>query len=99
MPTVDAVPPDCKHEPGVFEPVVDRSRCEAKDDCVRVCPYDVFEVRKLTVDEKAPLSGFARLKLFVHGGEQAFAVNADSCRACGKCVTACPEKAITLRRR
>jgi 4Fe-4S ferredoxin len=36
--------------------------------------------------------------LFVHGGKQAYAVNADACRACGLCVTACPEKAITLAR-
>jgi 4Fe-4S ferredoxin len=64
-----------------------------------VCPYGVFEIRRLTVEEKAPLSLIGRLKLFAHGGEQAFAVRADACRACGKCVTACPEHAITLRRR
>jgi NAD-dependent dihydropyrimidine dehydrogenase PreA subunit len=89
---------DCKHEPGVFVPVVDRNRCEAKDDCVQVCPYEVFEVRALTAAEKAPLSLVGRLKLFAHGGKQAFAVKAGDCRACGLCVTACPEDAIKLVR-
>ena len=53
-------------------------------------------IRALTTEEKAPLTWRARVKLFVHGGKQAFAVNAEQCHACGKCVTACPEQAITL---
>lgn len=80
-------------------PVVDRNRCEAKADCVRVCPYNVFEVRKLTREEQRGLSFFGRLKTFAHGGKQAFAVRADDCHACGLCVTACPERAIRLVRR
>jgi len=36
-----------------------------------------------------------RLKVFAHGGRQAFAVRADACHACGLCV-ACPERAIQL---
>ena len=39
---------------------------------------------------------FARGKLFVHGGRQAFAVRAADCHACGLCVKACPERAIRL---
>jgi NAD-dependent dihydropyrimidine dehydrogenase PreA subunit len=77
-------------------PVIDRGRCEAKEDCVRACPYHVFEVRRLTDAERAPLSWFARLRVFVHGGKQAFAVRAADCHACGLCVKACPEKAIRL---
>ena len=56
----------------------------------------MFEVRRLTADERAPLGAFARLKLFVHGGKQAFAVRASDCHACGLCVQACPERAIAL---
>ena len=89
---------DCKHEPGVLQPVIDRRRCEGKRDCVEVCPYDVFEMRALTEAEKAPLGPFGRFRLFVHGGQQAFAVRADACHGCGRCVSACPEKAITLQR-
>ena len=36
---------ECRGEPGKVAPVVDRNRCEGKEDCVRVCPYDVFEIR------------------------------------------------------
>jgi NAD-dependent dihydropyrimidine dehydrogenase PreA subunit len=86
----------CK-EPGRLVPVIDSRRCEAKADCVRVCPYDVFTVRRLTDRERAQLSLLTRLKVFVHGGKQAFVERGPDCHACGKCVTACPEKAIQLR--
>jgi 4Fe-4S ferredoxin len=89
---------DCRPEAGGWVPRIDRARCEAKNDCVVVCPYDVFEVRRLTADERKELSFRSKVKLFVHGGKQAFAVRAEECHACGLCVTACPERAITLVR-
>ena len=88
--------PECAPDAGRVAPFIDRSRCEAKSDCVRVCPYDVFEVRRLTEEERSGFSLLGRVKLFVHGGKQAFAVHADACHACGLCVKACPEKAIRL---
>lgn len=88
---------DCKHEAGLFAPRIDRSRCEGKEDCVSVCPYGVFDVRKLTAAERGELSLLARVKVFAHGGKQAFAVRADDCHACGLCVQACPERAIKLK--
>jgi len=90
------MPDPCAPEAGRVAPVIDRSRCEAKEDCVRVCPYHVFEVRRLSPDERQELGWLARAKLFVHGGRQAFAVRAAECHACGLCVRACPEKAIRL---
>jgi NAD-dependent dihydropyrimidine dehydrogenase PreA subunit len=87
---------ECK-ETGRLAPVIDTSRCEAKEDCVKVCPYDVFTVRKLTDEERAPLGWRTRFKVFVHGGKQAFVERPADCHACGLCVTACPEKAIKLR--
>jgi NAD-dependent dihydropyrimidine dehydrogenase PreA subunit len=87
---------ECK-EPGRLVPVIDTSRCEAKADCVEVCPYHVFTVRKLTDRERGALGLRTRLKVFVHGGKQAFVTKPDDCHACGLCVTACPEKAIKLR--
>jgi NAD-dependent dihydropyrimidine dehydrogenase PreA subunit len=90
---------DCKKEPGELAPHVDRSKCEGKSDCVRVCPYDVFEVRRIDDGDYAALSLFARLKVRAHGMKSAYTPRADACRACGLCVEACPEKAIKLARR
>lgn len=87
---------DCKPEAGILRPVVNQNRCEGKKDCEAVCPYNVFEVRKLTEDERKELSLTSRFKLFVHGGEQAFVVRGEDCHSCGLCVKACPEKAIKL---
>jgi 4Fe-4S ferredoxin len=90
------MPEPCAPDAGRVEPIVDRARCEAKEDCVRVCPYHVFEIRRLSDGERQALGWLARAKLFVHGGRQAFAVRAADCHACGLCVKACPEKAIRL---
>ncbi|MGD0192870.1 MAG: ferredoxin family protein [Rhizomicrobium sp.] len=87
---------DCKQPAGITVPLIDRERCEGKEDCVAVCPYSVFEVRKLEKSERAQLSLKGRIKAFVHGNRQAFAVHADQCHACGACVAACPETAIRL---
>lgn len=93
-----SVASSCKQPPGVVGPVIDNHRCEGKEDCVRVCPYDVFEVRKLTGEERGALPFFVRLKVAVHGSKQAFAVHAERCHSCGLCVAACPESAIRLER-
>ena len=78
--------------------MIDRNRCEGKQDCVRVCPYDVFEIQVLSAEQKKQLSFKGRLKAWAHGGRQAFAVRAEQCHACGLCVEACPEGAIRLVR-
>ena len=93
---MDPVDSRCDESPGRTVPVIDRNRCEAKADCVDVCPYDVFEVRKLTPAERKGISLIGRLKLAGNRGRQAFVVNPDACHACSLCVTACPEKAIKL---
>ena len=88
----------CKQPAGFTAPVIDANRCEGKADCVRVCPYDVFEVRKLTGQERGRLSLLAWVKVSVHGGKQGFVINGEACHACGLCVAACPENAIRLQR-
>ena len=88
----------CKQPPGLFAPVIDRNRCEGKGDCVVACPYDVFSLGVLPVDQRGGLSLVGRLKGWGHGWLQAFTPNADACEACGHCVSACPERAIKLQR-
>jgi NAD-dependent dihydropyrimidine dehydrogenase PreA subunit len=89
---------DCKQPPGVIVPAVDLKRCEGKGDCLVVCPEDVFEIRRIDAADYQSLGVLNKLKLRVHGMHVAYTPKADACRACGLCVTACPERAITLVR-
>lgn len=88
----------CSATPGAWTPVVARGKCEGKGDCVEVCPYGVFEVGRLGDQDFAALSFLGRLKSRVHGRKTAFTPKAAECRACGLCVVACPEDALTLVR-
>jgi NAD-dependent dihydropyrimidine dehydrogenase PreA subunit len=65
---------------------------------VQVCPYDVFEVRVLTPEERVGVSLRGRLNLLVRRNRQAVVVAPEDCHACGLCVAACPERAIQLTR-
>jgi 4Fe-4S ferredoxin len=87
---------DCRG--GELVPQIDRARCEGKSDCVEVCPYHVFEVRRIDDADFAALSFFGKLKSRAHGRKSTYTPRADECHSCGLCVTACPEKAITLVR-
>jgi NAD-dependent dihydropyrimidine dehydrogenase PreA subunit len=89
---------DCKGDPGALVPVVDRGKCEGKSDCVDVCPYDVFEVRRIDDADFARLGILGKLKSMAHGRKTAYTPQAAACHACGLCVTACPENAIKLAR-
>src|SRR5262245_27053244 len=80
-------------------PVINRRLCENKASCVAVCPYSVFVIRELDDADKRKLGPLGRVKLWVHGGKQAYADFADRCQGCGACLTACPESAISLRKR
>ena len=86
----------CKGEPGRVAPAIDRNECEGKADCLRVCPYGVFELGVLPVAERASLSWLGRLKGWAHRYRQAFVVKAADCHACKLCVSSCPEQAIHL---
>ena len=89
----------CHSEAGKLAPVVDLARCEGKADCLRVCPYDVFEVRVASGAERRGLGLLAQVKSLAHGHKKAFVISPDQCHACGLCVRACPETAIRLLRR
>src|SRR5260221_6243443 len=89
---------ECGADPGAYRPVVDHGRCEGKHECVDVCPSGVFEVRRIDDADFARLSLLGRLRSIAHGRKTAYAPAADQCKACGLCVVACPERAITLVR-
>jgi 4Fe-4S ferredoxin len=89
---------DFKHPLGKLMPIIDAERCEGAGPCAEVCPTKVFTMRKLAADERQALRWKARIKVFVRGGQQAFVTDAEACRGCGLCVTACPERAIKLGR-
>ena len=88
----------CRATPGGWRPVVDRTRCEGKRDCVEVCPYEVFEVRRIDDADWAPLSFLTKLKVLAQRKQSAYTPRADACQACGLCVVACPEGALRLVR-
>lgn len=88
----------CKQPPKIVAPIIDAHKCEGAGDCVEACPYDVFEIRKLTPAELKALPWVPWLKVLAHGGKQGFVVSPDVCHACGACVAACPERAIRLTR-
>jgi 4Fe-4S ferredoxin len=87
---------ECRAEAGTYAPVIDRTRCEGKSDCVDVCPYAVFEVRRIDDDDYRVLPWLARVKLVFHRKRTAYTPRAALCQACGLCVVACPEHAIRL---
>jgi 4Fe-4S ferredoxin len=63
-----------------------------------VCPYGVFEVRRIDDGDFNALGPLSRIKLWVHGKKVAYTPKSDACQACGLCVVACPERAIRLER-
>ncbi len=70
-------------------PVVKVDKCTACNDCVLVCPRDLFELaplrQPLLVQCKAPLAG-----------DEARAVCTVACDACGRCVQDAPEGLIRM---
>jgi NAD-dependent dihydropyrimidine dehydrogenase PreA subunit len=86
----------CNDVHGRVAPIVDRNRCEGKADCVRVCPFDVFEIATLTAQQRSRLTLIGRMKAWVHGGKQGAVANPYDCHACRLCITACPEHALHL---
>ena len=87
---------DAQMLPIVLKSVVDRARCEGKRDCVEVCPYEVFEVRRIDDADYTALSFFVRLRVLAHRKQSAYTPRADACQACGLCLVACPEEALRL---
>lgn len=95
-PTAAPAGDPCRKAPGLFVPQVDRNRCEGKGACKRVCPKQVFVVGPLPPAERRGLTVRGRIKGLAHRWQQALLAHPSACEACGLCVRACPESAITL---
>jgi NAD-dependent dihydropyrimidine dehydrogenase PreA subunit len=93
------LPSQCEPEAGRLIPIIDRNRCDGKQDCVAVCPFDVFAMQRLTALDLAMFPVAPRKAHKLIGKWQAFTVRAEACHACNLCVVACPEDAIRLVRR
>ena len=86
----------CGAEPGRVVPIVNRNKCEGKHDCVDVCPYHVFEVRRMEDADFGALTLLGKLKSTAHKRQTSYTPRSAECRSCGLCVVACPEGAIRL---
>lgn len=64
----------------------------------RILDDDVLEVRRIDDADFAKLGVLGKLKSLAHGRKTAYTPRASACEGCGKCVEACPEKAIKLVR-
>lgn len=85
----------CADTSGKLMPKVNFNNCGAKEDCVAICPYEVFEMRPITDEDKANLNLKGKIKTFFFK-EKAYLTDPSLCHACGLCVPACPENAIKL---
>ncbi|MFK7980341.1 MAG: ferredoxin family protein [Saprospiraceae bacterium] len=86
---------NCDDTGGKLMPVVNFNSCGAKEDCVAVCPHEVFEMRPITIEDKANLNLKGKIKTFFFKNK-AYLTDPNLCHACGLCVPACPENAIKL---
>ena len=64
-----------------FNPIVDEEKCAGCEECVDVCPVDVFELQDLPEHPDT---------------QKSVPVRADDCILCMACVTSCPTEAITV---
>jgi len=86
---------NCADTGGLLMPLVNFNSCGAKKDCVAICPYDVFEMRPITREDKVHLNLKGKIKTFFFK-RKAYLTDPLLCHACGLCVQACPENAIKL---
>ncbi len=86
---------NCSEVAKKLMPIVNFNSCGGKEDCVAVCPYDVFKMLPISKDDRAKLNLKGQIKTFFFN-QKAYVINPDQCHSCGLCVQACPEKAIKL---
>ncbi len=77
---------------------INPNACDGCGVCIDICPAQVFEMVELSKEEINELSFFGRLKVRIKGNVKSQVVHPESCIECGKCVSACHERAISLHR-
>ena len=87
---------DCGETEAVA-PVIDRDRCVGDAGCVAVCPHQVLALRPVAAQDCDGLPASTRFLLSLSQGLQAVVTAPECCRACGLCLAACSQRAITLR--
>lgn len=88
---------NCDDAGGKLMPIVNFNNCGAKEYCIAVCPYDVFEMRPIKEEHKKDLNLKGKIKTLFFKNK-AYLTDPLLCHACGLCVPACPENAIKLTR-
>ena len=82
---------------GTAAPVIDRDRCVGDAGCVAVCPHQVLALRPVAAQDCHGLPASTRFLLSLSSGLQAAVIAPERCRACGLCLAACSQQAITWR--
>ena len=75
--------------------MIDLNSCSGETDCIPFCPYDVLEMRPISLEDKEKLNLKGKIKTFFNK-QKAYVRDASLCHACGMCVQVCPERAIKL---
>lgn len=73
---------------------INMNKCDGDGDCLKTCPNQVFELRKITKEEYASLKFMGKFKTKIKGRVKSFAVNFENCVECGLCIKQCHERAI-----
>ena len=89
-----------------YTPTVDESKCVGCEECVEVCPVEVFEMQNeksvpVNADEcsgcETCLERCQMEAVWLDDGK--VVLDTDRCIGCGLCVTTCPTESLSLRRK
>jgi NAD-dependent dihydropyrimidine dehydrogenase PreA subunit len=85
-------PVQCRPEAGKVFPVIDRNRCDGKQDCVAVCPFDVFAMQRITAFDIVAMPVQPRKAHKLIGKWQAFTASSPALKMRSGSFEASPKK-------
>ena len=77
---------------------VNHNACDGCGSCVEVCPMGVFEMIRISEEERKNLSFPGKLKVRIKGTTKSSVAYPEACITCGKCATMCHERAIKVNK-